>query len=74
MVGAGVRGWFGIVRDYGGAEEVPGQPVHATLNRRIRDLVMLIPQLSIDRHAKLACRLPVLDSGSLRKCGTKQRS
>jgi hypothetical protein len=36
---------------------------------RIRDLVMLISHLSIDGHAKLACRLPVLDSGSLRKCG-----
>jgi hypothetical protein len=31
-----------IAGDDGGAEAVPGQPVHATLDRRIRDLVMLI--------------------------------
>lgn len=71
---AGVGDGFGIVGDDGGAEEVPGEPVHATLNRRIRDLVMLFSPLSIDRYAKSACRLPVLNGGSLRKCGIKERS
>jgi hypothetical protein len=64
------RGWFWDRFMIGPG--APGRAVRAKLNRRIRPPAMLMSHLSIDRHAKYACRVPALNSGSLRKCGIKE--